>query len=262
MPSDPSPFSLRGNVVVQFGGTGLLGSALVRAIAAAGATLVVASRSRESMETIVAGMGEAGREVHVEEVDVASENSIVEMRDRVLAAHGRIDGMVYNAVTRPMRSNDDPLSAWEESMVVNATGAFAAMRAIGDSMARQGTGSIVGISSMYGMVGSNLFLYEGTPTTVPPDYFFHKAGMINLARYLAAHYGRNGVRVNTVSPGGIFNPDKPQAPAFLERYNKLTSLGRMADAEDLGGPVVFLLGDASVYVTGTNLPVDGGYTAR
>ncbi len=262
MPSDAPSFSLAGKVVVQFGGTGLLGRALVDAIAGAGATLVVASRSRTAMDPILAPHRAAGRPVHVEEVDVAAEASVLAVRDRVLAAHGRVDGLVFNTVTRPMRSNDDPLSAWEESMEVNATACFAVHRAFGDAMAKQGSGSIVGISSMYGMVGSNLFLYEGTTTTIPPDYFFHKAGMINLARYLAVHYGGHGVRVNTVSPGGIYNPDKPQAPSFFERYNKLTALGRMADAADLGGPVVFLLSDASVYVTGANLPVDGGYTAR
>lgn len=262
MQSEAASFSLAGKVIVQFGGTGLLGRALVDALAHAGATVVVATRSRASMESIFAPHRAANRPVHAEEVDASSEPSIVQVRDRVLAAHGRVDGMVFNTVTRPMRSNDDPIAAWEESMQVNATGCYAAMRAFGDAMAKQGSGSIVGISSMYGMVGSNLFLYEGTPATVPPDYFFHKAGMINLTRYLSAHYGRRGVRVNTVSPGGVYNPEKPQAPAFLEKYNKLTALGRMADAADLGGPVVFLLSDASRYVTGANLPVDGGYTAR
>ncbi len=96
-----------------------------------------------------------------------------------------------------------------------------------------------------------------------PDYFFHKGGMINLARHLASHYGAKGVRVNVVSPGGIFNPEKPQAPAFLERYGKMTMLGRMANADEVGGAVVFLLSDASFScITGINLPVDGGYTAK
>ena len=110
--------------------------------------------------------------------------------------------------------------------------------------------------------GQQLYLYEGTPTTVPPGYFFHKAGLINVTRYWASHYGQNGVRVNVVSPGGIYNPEKPQAPAFLERYAKMTPLGRMAEASEVCGAVVFLLSDAASYITGANLPVDGGYTAR
>lgn len=98
--------------------------------------------------------------------------------------------------------------------------------------------------------------------TAAPDYFFHKGGMINLTRYLASHYGPNGVRVNVVSPGGIFNPEKPQSDAFLARYAKMTMLGRMAEAREIGGSVVFLLSDASTYITGANLPIDGGYTAK
>lgn len=147
-------------------------------------------------------------------------------------------------------------------MRVNATGFFAAVRACGDAMARQQRGSIVNISSQMGSIGPNHFLYEGTGMTVAPDYFFHKGGMNNLTRYLAAHYGPRSVRVNTVSPGGIYNPSKPQAPAFLERYAKMTMLGRMAEAREIGGAVVFLLSDASTYITGANLAVDGGYTAK
>ena len=98
--------------------------------------------------------------------------------------------------------------------------------------------------------------------TAAPDYFFHKGGMINLTRFLASHYGPNGVRVNVVSPGGIFNPEKPQSEAFLARYSKMTMLGRMAQAREIGGSVVFLLSDASTYITGANLPIDGGYTAK
>jgi NAD(P)-dependent dehydrogenase (short-subunit alcohol dehydrogenase family) len=94
---------------------------------------------------------------------------------------------------------------------------------------------------------------------LPPDYFFHKGGMLNLTRFYAALYGGRQVRVNCVSPGGFFNQ---QPEAFVRRFNEHTMLGRMANSEDLGGPVIFLLSDAAGYVTGANLPVDGGYTAK
>jgi NAD(P)-dependent dehydrogenase (short-subunit alcohol dehydrogenase family) len=149
-----SPFSLRGKTIVQFGGTGLLGRALVHSLVEADATLVVASRSRTSMEPIVSAERAVGRTVHVDEVDITSEPSIIALRDRILTTHTRVDGIVFNAVTRPMRSNDDPLATWAESMAVNATGYFAAVRAFGDVMARQRAGSIVSISSMYGMVAA------------------------------------------------------------------------------------------------------------
>lgn len=256
------PFSLRDKVVVQFGGTGLLGRALVAALASAGATVIVASRDRASLESLSAAERAAGRSVHVDEVDIGNEASLRALRDRVLAAHGRVDGVVFNAVSRPMKSFDDDLAAWKASMDVNATGFFATVRVFGDAMAAKGAGSIVNIASIQGMVGPNLWLYEGTSMATIPDYFFHKGGMLNLTRYLAGHYGPRGVRVNAVTPGGIYNPEKPQAPEFVERYGKTTMLGRLADAREIGGAVVFLLADASTYVTGVNLPVDGGYTAK
>jgi len=260
--SDTSSFSLRGKVIIQFGGTGLLGRALVAELASTGCTLVVASRNRTSLQALADRERTAGRTVLIEETDIGSEDSLHRLRDRVLAAHQRVDGIVYNAVSRPMRTMNDPLAAWRESMETNATGFFATVRAFGDVMATQGAGSIVNISSIYGMVGSNLSLYEGTTMTTAPDYFFHKGGMLNLTRYLASHYGTKGVRVNVVSPGGIYNPDTPQSPEFIERYNKVTMLGRMANAAEIAGAVIFLLSDASTYVTGANLPVDGGHTAK
>ena len=261
MPDAPS-FSLDGKVVIQFGGTGLLGRALVTALSAAGATLIIASRSRASLEAVATGERAAGHTVQVDEVDIGVETSLHALRDRVLAQHGRIDGIVFNAVSRPMKSFSDGLAAWKSSMDTNATGFFATVRAFGDAMAAKKSGSIVNIASMQGMIGMNPWLYEGTSMTASPDYFFHKGGMINLTRYLASHYGPHNVRVNTVAPGGIFNPEKPQPDAFLARYAKTTMLGRMARAGEIGGAVVFLLSDASTYVTGANLTVDGGYTAK
>jgi len=260
--SEISPFSLGGKVVIQFGGTGLLGRSLVLALAQAGATLVVASRNRESMGALSKSEGSAAKDFQIEAVDISSETSIHHLRDRVLAQHGRVDGIVFNAVNRTMKGFGDKLSSWETSMVTNATGFFATVRTFGDVMAAQRGGSIVNIASMMGMVGMNPWLYGEKGVSPSPDYFFHKGGMINLTRYLASHYGRQGVRVNVVSPGGIYNPEKRQADEFLERYNPMTMLGRMAHASEIGGATVFLLSDASTYITGINLPVDGGYTAK
>lgn len=262
MPSPAPSFSLAGKVILQSGGTGNLGRTLVTALAASGATVVVASRDAARLEPQIAAERAAGRTVHAETVDLTQESSIHALRDRVLAAHGRIDGFVFNAVSRPMRTMADDLAAWRASMETNATGFFAFVRAIGDAMIPTGGGSIVNIASMQGVIGMNPWLYEGTTMTPPPDYFFHKGGMVNLTRYLASHYGPHKVRVNVVSPGGIFNPEKPAPAAFLERYAKATMLGRMAEAHEIGGAVVFLLSDASTYVTGSNLLVDGGYTAK
>ncbi|MEY3774772.1 MAG: hypothetical protein RLZZ129_1552 [Verrucomicrobiota bacterium] len=256
---EPSQFSLTGKVVVQCGGTGLLGRALVDALGAAGATLIVAGRDRAKIASVLP----AGRSLHAEQVDITAEDSVAGLRDRVLAAHGRIDGLVFNAVSRPMRNERDSVAAWEESMKVNATGLFITLRTFADAMAAQPAGgSIVNIASIQGMVGANPFLYEGTAMGTVPDYFFHKGGMLNLTRHYASLYGPKKVRVNVVSPGGIYNPEKPQAAPFLGRYGQMTMLGRMAEAREIGGAVVFLLSDAASYITGVNLPVDGGYTAK
>lgn len=256
-PAGSASFSLRGKVVIQFGGSGLLGAALISSLSASGATLVVASRNRTMLASLA-----ACRSVEVDAVDINAETSIHALRDRVLARHRRIDGIVFNAVNRVMRSMNDDIATWQESMATNATGFFATARTFGNVMAAKKAGSIVNISSIYGMVGYNPWLYSGTKTTVPPDHFFHKGGMLNLTRYLASYYGHYGVRVNAVSPGGIFNPKTPPASQFLKRYERMTMLGRMAHAHEICGAVVFLLSDAASYITGANLPVDGGHTAK
>ena len=256
----PDTFSLQDKVVVLTGGAGLFGRGLASAIAAAGAKLVIASRDAARLEHVAAEENARGRSVVAEHLDQGDEASVLALRDRVMNRFGRVDGLVNNAVLRPMKSPAAPVAAWEESMRVNATGPFLMTRAFGEVMCRRKSGSIVNVGSMQGMVGPSLELYEGTPMgEPPPDYFFHKGGMINLTRYYAALFGRANVRVNCVSPGGFFNH---QPEPFLSRYCSRTFLGRMADDTDLGGPVVFLLGDAARYVTGVNLPVDGGYTAK
>lgn len=255
----PPGFSLAGRIILLTGGAGLYGRGLAAQLAAAGATLILASRNVEALEKVAAEERVLGRTVHARPLDQAEESSILRLRDSVLAEFGRIDGLVNNAVARPMKTADAPLADWEASMKTNATGLFALTRAFGDSMAVHGAGSIVNIGSIQGMVGPDNSLYEGLNMHAIPDYFFHKAGMVNLTRFFAAHYGPRGVRVNCLSPGGFLSG---QHPTFVERYSNATFLRRMADEQDLGGPVIFLLSDAARYVTGVNLPVDGGYTAH
>ncbi len=261
MPEAPL-ISLAGKRVVQWGASGLLGRALARGLVTAGAEVILVSRETTRPDSLPAAPSPGPGTLAFEQADLGHEASIHALRDRLMARHGRIDGFVYNAVARPMRSMEDDLATWRESMEVNATGLFAASRVFGDAMAAAGRGSIVMIASIQGMVGHQPSLYEGTALTSRPDYFFHKAGMLNLTRYLASHYGTRGVRVNTVSPGGIYDPATPQQADFIARYNPLTMLGRMADASEITGSVAFLLSDAATYVTGINLPVDGGYTAK
>lgn len=134
-------------------------------------------------------------------------------------------------------------------------------RYFGEVMNEQKGGSIVNIGSIQGLLGPTLSLYAGTGMTCPPppDYYFHKGGMVNLTRYFAAVLGQSAVRVNCLSPGGFLHQ---QDPVFVKRYSEKTFLGRMGNETDLGGSVVFLLSDASLYITGVNIPVDGGYTSK
>jgi len=253
-------FSLKDKVVVLTGAAGLYGRGLAAALAEAEPTLVIASRNLERLQQVADEETARGFSVVAEPLDQGDESSVLALRDRVLERFGRVDGLVNNSVLRPMRSPDDPAAAWEASMRVNATGVFLMTRAFGEVMCSQQSGSIVNISSIQGMVGPSLELYAGTNMgTPPPDYFFHKGGMLNLTRFYASLFGRHGVRVNTVSPGGFFNN---QPEPFLTRYCEHTMLGRMADSSDLGGSVIFLLSDASRYITAANLAVDGGYTAK
>jgi NAD(P)-dependent dehydrogenase (short-subunit alcohol dehydrogenase family) len=253
-------FSLKDKVVVLTGGSGLYGRTLTAALAEAGAKLVIASRNATGLRELAKAQTQRDRSVTCAMLDQGDEKSVLSLRDSVLRQFGRVDGLVNNSVLRPMKSLDAPVSAWEESLRVNATGVFLMTRAFGQVMCEHGGGSIVNIGSMQGMVGPSLDLYEGMSMGVPPpDYFFHKGGMINLTRYFASVWGRNSVRVNCLSPGGLFNQ---QPEPFLSRYNRRTMLGRMAGESDLAGAVVFLLSDASRYITGVNLPVDGGYTAK
>jgi len=253
-------FSLKDKVVLLTGGTGLFGRGLTASLAEAGATLIIASRNADKLRAVAEEETARGHRVFAETLDQGDEASVSALCSRVQERFGVPHGLVNNSVLRPMKGANGTVAQFEESMRVNATGLMLMHRVFGEAMAGAGRGSIVNIGSIQGMIGPSYELYEGTAMgDMPPDYFFHKGGMLNLTRFYAALYGPRNVRVNCVSPGGFFNK---QPESFVKRYSEHTMLGRMADDSDLGGAIVFLLGDASRYITGANLPVDGGYTAK
>ncbi len=253
-------FSLTDRTILLTGAAGLFGRGLAACLAEAGATLIIASRNADKLRAVVAEETARGHRVHAEGFDQGDEASIAALQARLRERFGVVHGLVNNSVLRPMKGANGSAAQFEESMRVNATGLMLMHRVFGSAMAEAGRGSIVNIGSIQGMIGPSYELYEGTAIgDMPPDYFFHKGGMLNLTRFYAALYGPRAVRVNCVSPGGFFNR---QPDAFVKRYCEHTMLNRMADSSDLGGAVVFLLGDASRYITGANLPVDGGYTAK
>ena len=253
-------FSLRNKVVLLTGGAGLYGRGLASTLADTGATLILASRDVSKLQVVAEEETAKGNKVFAESLDQGDETSVAALHERLQTRFGALDGLVNNAVLRPMKGANGAAEQFAESMRVNATGLMLMHRHFGKSMAEAGRGSIVNIGSIQGMIGPSYELYTGTTMgDMPPDYFFHKGGMLNLTRFYAALYGPHQVRVNCLSPGGFFNQ---QPEPFLQRYCEHTMLGRMADDTDLGGSVIFLLSDASRYITGANLPVDGGYTAK
>jgi NAD(P)-dependent dehydrogenase (short-subunit alcohol dehydrogenase family) len=257
-------FDLSGRGAVVTGGAGLYGRQIAEALAEAGARTFIASRQRETLEQTARGFRDDGLAVEARAVDQSDGASARALLEDVSEACGSVDVLVNNAVLRPMKAwgdagDADEMAAFDRSIRVNLTGVYRMTRLFGAHMAERGGGSIVNVSSIQGMVGPDFSLYEGLAMDAPPDYYVHKGGMMQLTRYAAARLGPSGVRVNAVSPDGLY---AGQPDTFVERYQARTLLGRMAGEDDLKGAIAFLASDAAAYVTGANLPVDGGYTAK
>ncbi len=253
-------FRLDGKVALVMGGAGIYGQHIVRALAEAGAVVIVASRDGEKCRAFAQQLCEEGLRVEGDFCDLASEPEIRALRDRLMARHGRLDVLFNNAVARA-GGDLRHMSAgqWDLSMKVNSTGLFLACQIFSEPMQAQRSGSIVNIASIYGMAGPDFSIYAGTDMSNPVNYAFAKGGMINLTRYLASFLAPYNIRVNCLSPGGFEIEGMPEP--FVEAYRHRTLLGRMAEADDIKGPAVFLASDASRYITGQNIPVDGGWTA-
>ncbi len=250
-------FSLKGKVVLVTGGAGLYGSCISQALGEADARVIIASRDIKKCHAKAKELQSKGLDVCGERLDLTSEESVVELKEKIVSGCGRIDIVVNNAVERPMKGFDCPTADWEKSMKVNATGLFICTKIFISEMIKQNSGNIINISSIYGMVGPDFSIYQGTDMDMPVDYAFHRGGIINFTRYLATRFARYNIRVNCISPGGLYTN---QPKSFVDNYNRRTPLGRMANEDDIKGAVVYLSSDTSSYVTGHNLVVDGGWT--
>lgn len=254
-------FSLKGRVALVTAGAGpLFGSSISEALAEAGATLVTASRSLERNEEYARALRSAGYDAFAMQFDLGDNVSILRLRDQLIERFGRLDVLVNSALGGDGYEgglDEQSVDDWAAAATTDVTGLFGVCKAFLPEMVRVGRGSIINIASIYGVVANDPMLYAETDMKQPPNYNFVKAGMINFTRYLASYYGRHGVRANSISPGGYFN-DQPQA--FVEAYSSRVPLGRMMHNEDIKGAVVFLASDASEYVNGHNLLVDGGWT--
>lgn len=269
----PADFSLEGRVAVVTGAAGLIGRHHCSALREAGAVVILVDLNEAALGAALAGLTERdGPQAIAFRADLTSESDLTALRDMIRAHCGRLDVLVNNGAindkvetrttgVEATRFENFPLEEWRRVIDVNTTGVFLPSRILGSDMARAGRGSIINVASTYGIVGPDQSLYvkpDGTRTMFKsPAYPSSKGAVIAFTRYLAAYWGHAGVRVNTLVPGGV---EAGQEPWFLAEYGRRTPLGRMAQPDDYRGAVVYLASDASRYVTGSTLVVDGGFT--
>jgi NAD(P)-dependent dehydrogenase (short-subunit alcohol dehydrogenase family) len=270
-------FDLSGRVAIITGGAGLLGRQHAQAIAGANGHVVLADIAGDAAISAAKEIRAArGVEALGIEVDVSDHAAVGNMTRVVMERFGRIDILINNAAMTVKGGGegsrdyfapfeDYPLDLWEAALRVSLTGAFLCCQSVGREMVRQHRGVILNIASDVGTISPDHRIYEGAtsphtglPFNTPASYATAKAGLINLTRYLATYWAPHNIRVNALSPGGVFaNHD----PVFLRNLTDLIPLGRMARVDDYQGAVLFMVSDASSYMTGANLIIDGGRTA-
>jgi len=265
-------FRLDGRVGLVTGGAGLLGRQFAGTLAQAGAAVIVADIDDHAAAEVAGSLAGQGCQAAAVAVDLADADSVRSLIDTGLARFGRLDILVNSAALDPKFDpghadqhgtgfEDFPLDAWNQALAVNLTGMFLVTQAAVSHLLQHGHGSIINICSTYGLVGPDQRIYEmpGQPTRRKPAYYtVTKAGVLGFTRYLATYYAGQPLRVNALTPGGVFNDHDSQ---FVENYAARTVLGRMARQDEMNGALLFLASDASSYMTGANLVVDGGWTA-
>lgn len=271
--SDPAAeeerFSLKDRVIVVTGSTGVLGQGYCRAMAIRGAKVVAADLPNRNPKVLADAMAtEFKSQVAGFDCDVASEMDVVRLFQFAREKYGRVDVVLNNAAATGehlMKVGDVfapfeeyPIEVWNQVLQTNLTGVFLVAREGGKAMLETGGGSLINVSSIYGVVGPDHRIYEGMPFGSFAAYSASKAGVHGVTQWLATYWGKKGIRVNTLVPGGVFNGHSEE---FVRRYSNRTPMGRMADRDDLVGMVIFLASDASRYCTGQKFIVDGGLSA-
>lgn len=266
-------FNMKGRTVLVTGGGGLLGRQFALALAQAGADVMLADLAFEAAADQAEVIRAEGLSAAALAVDVIDPDSTRAMVEQTLARFGRLDVLINSAALDP---KFDPqhqseqaanafetysLEAWRKALDVNLTGMFLASQAAVQPMLAQSQGVIINICSTYGLNGPDQRIYsrpDGTHSYKPVYYSVTKAGVLGFTRYLAAYYAGKNVRVNALTPGGVYNQHDD---VFVKAYSAKTILGRMANLDEMSAAMLFLASDASSYMTGANLIVDGGWTA-
>jgi NAD(P)-dependent dehydrogenase (short-subunit alcohol dehydrogenase family) len=271
-----SSLDLSERVAVVTGGAGLLGVRHAEAIAEMGGVPILVDIHGERLQEQIAGITSRYQVEAVGiEADVTQPDAVSDVLDQILSRFRRVDILINNAAVDPKvggvrsggpnwsRLENLPLEIWNQDLSVGLTGAFLCSRIIGGEMARRGRGVILNIASDLGVIAPDQRIYrqadlaDELQPVKPITYSVVKHGLIGLTKYLATYWAKNGVRVNALSPGGVY---QDQDPAFVERLSNLIPMGRMARLDEYMGAVVFLVSDASSYMTGANLVIDGGRT--
>ena len=266
-------FDLSGRVAVVTGGMGQLGAEYAVGLAARGMRVAIYDVAREPQEGVAdLSTGLADGSIRGFEVDVTDRSSVERATEDVIAEWGVPHLLVNNAgIDAPPDAPAEevgpfesyPVASFDRVMDVNVKGTLVSSQVVGARMAAERRGSIVNVSSIYGMLSPVQSLYdfrreEGETFVKPVAYAVSKSAVLNLTRYLATYWARSGVRVNTITLAGVRSD---QHPRFVEAYTARIPIGRMADASEYVGAIVFLASDASSYMTGANLVVDGGWSA-
>jgi 2-deoxy-D-gluconate 3-dehydrogenase len=274
----PKLFDLSGRVALITGGAGLLGAEFCRTLGEAGAWVVVADVDIKAAAAVAQTLHQHKIQAIAVQVDVTEPDSVRQLIGTSLEAFGRLDILVNSAALDPKfdpghiedqtatsvnRADFEhyPLELWNQAINVNLTGMFLCCQAAAQPMLSQGGGVIVNLSSIYGLAGPDQRLYQrpGQPAQFKPVYYsVTKAGVLGLTRYLATYYAGKNIRANSLTPGGVYNGHDQE---FVQAYSARAVLGRMAVKDDMNGALLFLASDASAYMTGANLVVDGGWTA-
>jgi NAD(P)-dependent dehydrogenase (short-subunit alcohol dehydrogenase family) len=264
-------FSLANKVVVVTGGAGLLGQVFCQALVDVGAHVAIVDLDLASAETVAKRINKSdAQRVIAVGSDITSPESVTQMVANVVKQLGRIDVLVNNAASKGSSLDaffesfeDYSLKTWREVMSVNIDGLFLVAQAVGKQMKKQGGGSIIQTSSIYGVVAPDQRIYEGSeyngrPINTPAVYSASKSAVNGLTNYLATYWASSKIRVNSLTPGGIASGQNSE---FNKKYSNRVPLGRMGEATELVGALIYLASDASSYVTGQNLIVDGGLSA-
>jgi NAD(P)-dependent dehydrogenase (short-subunit alcohol dehydrogenase family) len=268
-------FDLTGRVAVVTGGVGLLGAEFCKTLAEAGAAIAVVDRNVPASQPIADTLTKSGYKAQAFNTDITQPDSVNAMVENVLSAFGRIDILVNSAALDPKFDpeavkkgitpgafEDYPLDQWNAALNVNLTGTFLITQACVRPMLEQGKkGSIINICSTYGLNGPDqrIYIKDGERVAFKPVYYtVTKAGVLGFTKYLAAYYAGTDIRVNALTPGGVFNNHEEY---FVKNYSARTIIGRMAKKDEMNGALLFLASDASSYMTGNNVVVDGGWTA-